>query len=162
MEAAARGLLPDDLVEMGHVRGFVHCHTVYSDGAGTVEQMAREAERRGMSYITITDHSPAAAYARGLTVDRLEKQWEEIERVQARVSVKLLRGAECDILADGALDYPDDVLARLDIVIASIHTRHRMDGPQMTARLVTAMSHPPAIHASTMPCRSQARASANA
>lgn len=142
VEAAARGLLPLDLVETAHVRGFVHCHTVHSDGTGTIEEMAREAEARGMGYITITDHSPAAHYARGLTVDRLERQWAEIDRAQARVRVRILRGAECDILADGTLDYPDHVLARLDVVIASIHNRHGMDRAQMTRRLVKAMSHP--------------------
>ncbi len=142
VEAAARGLLPEDLVETAHVRGFVHCHTVHSDGTGTIEEMAREAEARGMGYITITDHSPAAHYAHGLTVDRLERQWAEIDRVQAGVGVRILRGAECDILADGTLDYPDHVLARLDVVIASIHDRHGMDRAQMTRRLVKAMSHP--------------------
>lgn len=142
VEAAARALLPEDLVEAAHVRGFVHCHTVYSDGTGTIEEMAREAEARGRSYLTITDHSPAAHYAHGLTVDRLERQWEEIDRVQARVRVRILRGVECDILADGSLDCPDHVLSRLDVVIASIHNRHGMDRAQMTRRLVKAMSHP--------------------
>jgi len=92
--------------------------------------------------MTITDHSPAAAYARGLTIDRLKAQWEEIARVQERVSVRLLRGTESDILADGSLDYPDAILERLDVIIASIHRRHRMNADQMTERLVRAMALP--------------------
>jgi DNA polymerase (family 10) len=96
-----------------------------------------------MRYITITDHSPTAAYAGGLAVDRLRRQWDEIARVQERVpGVTILRGTECDILADGRLDYPDEVLAQLDVVIASVHNRHRMDEAQMTRRLVVAMRHP--------------------
>ena len=95
-----------------------------------------------MEYITITDHSPTAHYANGLDLDRLEVQWEEIDRAQEQVRVRILRGTESDILADGSLDYPDDVLARFDVVIASIHNRHKMDADAMTRRLVTAMRHP--------------------
>jgi DNA polymerase (family 10) len=120
----------------------VHCHTVYSDGRHTVEQMARAAEALGMKYLTITDHSPTASYAGGLSIDRLQAQWEEIARVQESVRVKLLRGSEVDILADGALDYPDRILEQLDIVIASVHQRFRLDAEQMTRRLTRAMAHP--------------------
>jgi DNA polymerase (family 10) len=95
-----------------------------------------------MEYMTITDHSPAAAYAGGLSIDRLKAQWEEIARVQERVSVRLLRGTESDILADGSLDYPDAILEQLDVIIASIHRRHRMNADQMTERLVRAMALP--------------------
>ena len=142
VEAAAAGTLPGDLVEAAHLRGLVHCHTVYSDGGNTVAEMAQAADRLGMDYLTITDHSPSAHYAGGLGVDRLRAQWDEIARVQERVSVRLLRGTESDILADGGLDYPDDVLESLDVVIASVHQRHRMDADQMTRRLVRAMEHP--------------------
>lgn len=142
IEAGLEGRLPDDLVSMDDVQGFVHCHTVYSDGRNTVEEMARAAEARGMRYLTITDHSPTASYAGGLSVDRLRAQWDEIERVQEKVSVRLLRGTESDILADGALDYPDAVLERLDVIIASIHARHRMGASEMTRRLTRAMAHP--------------------
>ena len=136
------GTLPRDLVTAADIRGLVHCHTVYSDGRHTVEQMARAADALGMEYLTITDHSPSAAYAGGLPVDRLKAQWEEIARVQESVTVRLLRGTESDILADGGLDYPDDILEQLDVVIASIHRRHRMDADQMTQRLVRAMALP--------------------
>ncbi len=142
IEAAGEGRLPHDLVQMEDIQGFVHCHTVYSDGRNTVEDMARAAEARGMRYLTITDHSPTASYAGGLSVDQLRAQWDEIARVQETVSVRLLRGTESDILADGALDYPDDILERLDVVIASIHNRHRMTAEEMTRRLIRAMAHP--------------------
>jgi DNA polymerase (family 10) len=142
IEAAAAGDDFSDLVTEGDVRGLVHCHTVYSDGKHTVEQMARAAEAMGVEYITITDHSPTAHYAGGLQLDRLKRQWEEIARAQEKVKVRLLRGTESDILADGALDYPDAVLEQLDIVIASVHNRFRMSSEQMTRRVVAAMRHP--------------------
>ena len=142
IEAATSGDLPGDLVTAEDLRGFVHCHTVFSDGQHTVEQMARAADALGMEYMTVTDHSPSAAYAGGLTVDRLKAQWEEIAKVQETVSVRLLRGTESDILADGGLDYPDAILAELDVIIASIHRRNRMNADQMTERLVRAMALP--------------------
>ena len=142
VEAAMTGALPTDLVTEADIRGFVHCHTVYSDGRHTVAQMAKAADALGMEYLTITDHSRSAAYAGGLSVDQLEAQWEEIARVQETVAVRLLRGTESDILTDGGLDYPDAVLERLDVIIASIHRRHRMDASQMTQRLVRAMELP--------------------
>jgi len=104
--------------------------------------MALAADALGLRYLTITDHSPTASYAGGVTLDRLAAQWDEIARVQETVRVRLLRGTESDILADGALDYPDAVLEQLDVVIASIHARHRMDADTMTRRLVRAMRHP--------------------
>jgi DNA polymerase (family 10) len=142
IEAAQAGTLPLDLVTLADVRGMTHCHTVYSDGKATIEEMAREAEAMGMQYLTITDHSPAAHYANGVQLDRLKRQWDEIARVQETVQVRLLRGTESDILEDGALDYPDAVLEQMDVVIASIHSRMKMDAAQMTARLTNAMRRP--------------------
>jgi DNA polymerase (family 10) len=142
IEAAAAGTLPTDLLEEADVRGLVHCHTHYSDGKHSVEEMARGAEEMGMKYITITDHSPTAHYAGGLTEDRLKRQWDDIARAQEKVKVRLLRGTESDILADGALDYPDRILEQLDVVIASIHNRYKMGEDEMTRRLVTAMRLP--------------------
>jgi DNA polymerase (family 10) len=104
--------------------------------------MARAADAMGMQYLTITDHSPAAHYAGGVEIDRLMRQHEEIAAVQEKVKVRLLRGTESDILADGSLDYPDAVLERLDVIVASIHARHKMDETQMTKRIVRAMRHP--------------------
>ena len=120
----------------------IHCHTVYSDGANTVEEMARAADALGMEYLTITDHSPAAHYANGVSVEQLKRQWDEIARVQELVKVRLLRGTESDILEDGALDYPDAVLERFDIVIASIHSRFKLDEEQMTRRLIRPFASP--------------------
>lgn len=142
IEAARAGKLPQDLVTLADIRGMLHCHTNYSDGKHTVEEMARGAEALGMSYLTITDHSPTAFYAGGLKIDRLKRQWEEIARVQELVKVKLLRGTESDILADGSLDYPDRILERFDVIIASIHSRYRMDENQMTERVTKAMRQP--------------------
>jgi DNA polymerase (family 10) len=142
VEAARAGALPADLVALDDVRGLVHCHTDYSDGRHTIAQMAQAAQGRGVAYLTITDHSPTAFYANGLSVDRLRAQWDEIARVQESVSVRLLRGTESDILADGALDYPDAILEQLDVIIASVHARHRMDADRMTERIIRAMRHP--------------------
>jgi DNA polymerase (family 10) len=142
IEAARDGTLPADLVRAEDVRGMVHCHTTWSDGRAGIEEMARAADALGMEYLTITDHSQAAGYAGGLSLDRLRAQWEEIERVQERVRVKLLRGTEADVLEDGALDWPEAVLEELDVVVASVHSRMKMDEDQMTRRLVRAMSAP--------------------
>lgn len=131
-----------DLVRLDMIRGFVHCHTTYSDGRHSIEEMARAAEGMGMRYLTITDHSPSAHYAGGVEVDRLLRQWDEIAAVQQQVGIRLLRGTESDILADGSLDYPDDILERFDVIIASIHGRFRLDRNDMTARLVRAMKLP--------------------
>jgi DNA polymerase (family 10) len=140
--AAVGGESYGDLVRLEDLRGAVHCHTVYSDGKHTVEEMARAAHALGLEYITITDHSPTAHYAGGLTVERLHEQWAEIEQVQERVPIRILRGTESDIRADGELDYPADILARLDITIASIHQRYKMDEEAMTRRIVAAMRQP--------------------
>lgn len=141
IELAERGD-PFDLVVREDVQGFVHCHSTWSDGRHAIEQMARAAEKRGAAYITITDHSAAAHYANGLDVERLKRQWDEIDEVQERVKIKILRGTEADILADGAIDWPDRILERLDVVIASIHNRFRQDEAKMTERVLRAMRHP--------------------
>lgn len=142
IEAALAGELPAPLVRIEDIQGLVHCHTHYSDGKNSVEEMARGADALGMKYMTITDHSPTAHYAGGLPLDRLERQWEDIARAQEKVEVRLLRGTESDILADGALDYPDAVLEQLDVIVASVHNRYKMDADQMTRRIVNAMRRP--------------------
>jgi DNA polymerase (family 10) len=142
VEAAAAGTLPMDLVTLQDVRGLVHCHTTWSDGRASLAEMARAADALGIEYLTVTDHSRTAGYAGGLDVDRMRRQWEELAAVQETVKVRLLRGTESDILEDGSLDYPDDVLAQLDVVVASVHSRMRMDEDQMTRRLVRCMSLP--------------------
>jgi DNA polymerase (family 10) len=142
IEAALAGALPPDLVRLDDVRGLVHCHSTWSDGRASLEEMARAAEALGMEYLTVTDHSRTAGYAGGLDEDRLKRQWDEIARVQEKVRVRLLRGTESDILEDGALDYPDRVLEQLDVVVASVHSRMKMDEDAMTRRLVRCMSLP--------------------
>jgi DNA polymerase (family 10) len=142
IEAALAGKLPEDLVKLEDIRGMVHCHTTYSDGKNSVEEMVRAAEAMGMKYITITDHSPTAFYAGGVTLDRLKRQWAEIDEVQEKVKVKILRGTESDIVADGRLDYPDQILEKFDVIVASIHSRYKMDSAKMTKRIETAMRQP--------------------
>jgi DNA polymerase (family X) len=142
LEAALAGDDFSDLVTMDDVVGMVHCHTTNSDGKASVEEMAVAAEALGMRYLTITDHSPTASYAGGLTVEALERQWDEIAAAQERVKIRLLRGTESDLLADGALDYPDHVLERFDVIIASIHNRFHLDEEETTRRLVRAMELP--------------------
>jgi DNA polymerase (family 10) len=139
---AAAGETFADLVTLADLTGAFHCHTLYSDGKNTVEEMAQAARDRGLGLITITDHSVSAGYANGLDVDRLREQWREIADVQARTSVRLLRGVESDILADGELDYPTEFLGELDVVIASVHQRHKLDRDGMTRRVVAAMRQP--------------------
>lgn len=142
VEAALAGRVPQDLVELKDIQGMVHCHTTYSDGKHSVEAMARAAEAMGMKYMTITDHSPTASYAGGVTIDRLKRQWDEIAEVQEKVKVKILRGTESDIIASGQLDYPDKILEQFDVIVASIHSRYKMDSAKMTKRIVTAMRQP--------------------
>jgi DNA polymerase (family X) len=139
---AAGGERFDDLVTIADVTGAVHCHTNYSDGKHSIAQMAHAAEERGFSFLTITDHSHAAHYAGGLDDDRLRAQWREIETAQAATGVRLVRGTESDILVDGALDFAPETLAELEIVIASVHNRHKLDEDATTQRLVTAMRQP--------------------
>ncbi len=130
------------LVDMEDIRGMTHCHSTFSDGVHSIEQMARAAKKLGMDYITITDHSPTAHYAGGLSIDRLKEQWAEIDEAQETVGIKILKGTECDILADGTLDYPDHILEQFDIIIASIHSRYRQTEEQMTARLLNGLRNP--------------------
>ena len=132
----------DSLVTEQDIQGMVHCHTTYSDGKNSIAEMAAAARALGMQYLTVTDHSPSAHYANGVSLDRLKQQWDEIAAVQEGTPVRLLRGTESDILADGSLDYPDSVLEQFEVVIASIHARHRMDRRAMTERLTRALSLP--------------------
>ncbi|MGH7845658.1 MAG: DNA polymerase/3'-5' exonuclease PolX [Candidatus Binatia bacterium] len=141
IEAAAAGTLPVPIT-LEDIQGITHCHTTYSDGQNSVEEMALAAEAMGMKYLTITDHSPSAFYARGVKIDRLMTQWEEIDRVQGMVRITLLRGTESDIRENGSLDYPDRILEQFDIIIASIHARAKMDRDQMTRRIVQAIQSP--------------------
>jgi DNA polymerase (family 10) len=142
IEAAAQGRLPA-LVERGDLKGLVHCHTNYSDGSATVEQLAVACRAAGYSYVGITDHSVSAAYAGGLTPDDLARQGAEIDEVNSRLTgIRVLKGIEADILADGRVDYDEATLSRLDFVIASIHSRFNMNQAEMTERMLAAMDNP--------------------
>jgi DNA polymerase (family 10) len=142
IEAAARRELPE-LVTFDDLRGVLHCHSDYSDGGATIEEMATAAKERGWSYIGITDHSESAFYAGGLKRDKIERQHEEIDRLNAATSgFRILKGIEADILADGRLDYDAETLDRFDYVVGSIHSRFSMDGDAMTTRVLAAMDDP--------------------
>jgi len=143
IEAAEAGALPR-LLEVGDLRGAFHNHTTASDGKSTLEQMAAAADALGWEYLGISDHSRSSAYAGGLEVDRLLAQVSAIRALNAsgRFRVRVLSGSEVDILKDGSLDYPDEVLAKLDVVVASVHASMQLDEEAMTARLVRALEHP--------------------
>ena len=142
LELAEKASLPE-LVSLRDIRGFVHCHSTWSDGKATIEQMVRAAQALGAEFITITDHTSAAHYANGLDLDRLKAQWDEIAQVQERIpEVRILRGSEVDILEDGTLDWPDAILEKLDVVICSVHQRFKLDEPRQTERIRRALSHP--------------------
>jgi DNA polymerase (family 10) len=142
IEAAGTGRLPA-LLQRCDVLGLIHCHTIYSDGSNTVEELARACRDAGYAYVGLTDHSPAAAYAGGLRAEDLTRQADEVDGVNASVQgIRVLKGVEADILADGRLDYDDQVLGRLDFVIASIHSRFNLSEPEMTARMLAALDNP--------------------
>jgi DNA polymerase (family 10) len=142
IEAAAQGTLPR-LIEFADVKGALHCHSSYSDGVASVEEMAAGARARGWKYVGITDHSQAAFYAGGMSRDNVERQLAEIDELNARSpDVRVLKGIEADILADGRVDYDEEVLSRFDYVIGSVHSRFAMDGAAMTARVLSALDDP--------------------
>lgn len=138
IEAAAAGRLPR-LIEVEDIRGEVHAHTSWSDGADSAEEIAAAAAEMGYEYVCITDHSQSLKVARGVTAADLRDHIRPVRALSDRLGIAVLIGAECDVLADGTLDYPDDLLADLDLVIASVHTRFRMSREAMTARIVRAM-----------------------
>jgi DNA polymerase (family 10) len=139
---AAAGGLPR-LIERGDIRGDLHMHTDASDGRDTLEAMVGTCAALGYEYIAITDHSPSAAASRTLTVDTLLRQGEAIDRLQARFpSMRILKGIEVDILPDGRLDFPDRLLERLDIVLASLHDRAGHAPDRLLHRYRAAMEHP--------------------
>ncbi len=142
VEAAEKKQLPG-LVEVKDIRGVFHNHSTYSDGGASIEEMALAAKKLGLEYFGIADHSQSLTVARGLSVATVRKQWEEIDGLNSRLKgIRILKGTEVDILADGSLDYPDEVLAGFDYVVGSIHTLFGMPEPEMTARVCKALSHP--------------------
>ena len=142
LELAATGRLPR-LVERADLAGFLHCHSRYSDGSIDIEPLARACRDAGYGYVGLTDHSRSAAYAGGLSVDRVQEQGREIDAVNGRLDgFRVLKGIESDILADGRLDYDDELLTGFDFVIGSIHSRFAMTERDMTARILQAMDNP--------------------
>jgi DNA polymerase (family 10) len=140
IERAEKDALPN-LVEEGDIRGTFHCHSTYSDGLGTLEQMAEAAAKLGWEYLGIADHSKAAAYAGGLTKADVKRQFREIDAVNARSTVRLLKGTECDILPNGDLDFDDALLAEFDFVVASVHSNFKMPEEAMTRRIIKALTN---------------------
>ncbi len=143
VQAAMAGELPD-LITVEDIRFELHCHTTWSDGSLSVKEMAETAMARGYKLLAITDHSQSLGIAGGLSVEELREQRKQIDSVQEELgeAILLLQGSEIEIRADGILDYPDDVLAELDIVIASLHTSLRQERDKVTQRLLNAIKNP--------------------
>jgi DNA polymerase (family 10) len=142
IEAARHGALPT-LVEADDLRGDLHAHTRATDGHNTLREMAEAARTRGFEYLAITEHSRRLTMAHGLDPGRLLKQIDEIERLNETLAgITLLKGIEVDILEDGALDLPDDALARLDLVVGAVHSKFNLSRSRQTARILKAMDHP--------------------
>lgn len=143
VQAARTGSLPD-LIERSDLQAELHCHSTWSDGNLSIKEMAIAARERGLKVLAITDHSPSLGIARGVPVEDLKKQRAEIEQVQKELgdTIRLLHGTEMEIKADGSLDYPDEVLAELDIVIASLHVSLRQPRERVTERMLNAIHNP--------------------
>lgn len=143
IEAALEGELPR-LIEEGDLQGELHAHSTWSDGKAAIVEMVEGARSLNMQYLAITDHSQSLAVAGGLTPEKLKQQREEIDQIQEQVGgdLKLLQGSEVEILADGRLDYDDDILASLDLVIASLHTGLKQDRASATQRVLNAIENP--------------------
>jgi DNA polymerase (family 10) len=141
IEAAREGRLPS-LVTAADIRGDLHDHTDWSDGHHSLERLVAAAEARGYEYIVVSDHSRSLTIAGGLGIEELRAQRAAIRGLQPRFRVRILAGTECDILADGSLDFPDEVLAELDVVLAAVHSRFKQSRAEMTARIVRALGNP--------------------
>jgi DNA polymerase (family 10) len=152
VERAAHGDLPT-LVEVEHLKGDLHAHTDWSDGHDPLEDVVSAAKERGYQYIAITDHSAGRGIARGLTVERLGEQGRLARRAEKALGIKVFHGSEVDLRADGALDYPDEVLAGLDFVVASVHSAMGQDREKMTQRIIGAMHNPHVDAIGHLTCR---------
>ena len=142
VEAAAHGALPR-LIDEPDIQGVFHVHSTWSDGMATIEEMARTAQGLGYRYLGLSDHSQSARYANGLDPDRVREQHRLIDRVNTMFDgLTILKGSEVDILPDGSLDYPDDLLTQMDFVVASVHSRFNMSEAEMTSRIIKAMHNP--------------------
>jgi DNA polymerase (family 10) len=142
VEAARKGPLPT-LIELGDLKGDLHCHSKASDGQASIAEMAEAARRHGLSYLAITEHSRRLGIAHGLDARRLGRQIDEIDRLNEKLEgIQVLKGIEVDILEDGGLDLPDTILKRLDLVIGAVHSAFNLPPEKQTARILRAMEHP--------------------
>jgi len=142
IEAARKGALPK-LVDFDDLKGDLHVHSTYTDGQNTIREMAEAAREAGLSYIAITDHSRRLRMVHGLDPKRLHEEMDEIETLREKnLGIDILKGIECDILEDGKLDLPDDVLGRLDLVIGAVHSKFNLSRTEQTERIVRGMDHP--------------------
>ena len=142
VEAAFKGTLPE-LVTLKDIRGDLHVHSKYSDGSATLEQIAQKAELMGLEWVAICDHSQSLKVAGGVSVARMQEKIKKIKEFNQRSNkVRLLCGTEVDINNDGSLDYPDELLDKLDIVIAAVHTGFKQDEKTITHRIIRALHHP--------------------
>ncbi len=139
----AAGASVPSLVSQEDIKGLIHMHTTWSDGMNSIEEMACAAEQLGYGYIVITDHTTSSHIANGLTEERLKQQWKEIDAVNEKVpGIRILKGAEVDIKPDGTLDYSDEILKKLDVVIVALHAGFKGDRETITGRVVKALSNP--------------------
>jgi DNA polymerase (family X) len=142
IEMAEKGALPR-LIEVSDIKGDFHVHTEWSDGHDTIEAMANAAKARGYRYLAITDHSAGRGIAHGLNAERLRQQFAEIKEVNRKLKgIRLFTGIEVDIRADGVLDYPDELLSEIDVVVAAVHSAMGQDKDKMTKRLIRALENP--------------------
>jgi DNA polymerase (family 10) len=141
IEAALAGRLPA-LIDLPALRGDLHAHTDWSDGHHPLERLVEAAEARGYEYIIVSDHSRSSTVAGGLTPDAVREQIKAIRALQKKHRIRILAGSECDILGDGRMDFPDDVLKELDVVLAAVHSRFKQPREEMTARIVKALENP--------------------
>ena len=130
-------------IELKDIKGIIHCHSTWSDGFNTLLEMAIAAKEQGFEYLVITDHSKTAVYANGLSIERILLQHQEIEQINKKLyPFKIFKSIESDILNNGELDYPDEILQQLDMVIASIHSNLKMTEEKAMNRLITAIENP--------------------
>jgi len=142
IEAAETHRLPRLICDQD-LKGIFHIHSSFSDGTGSVQVMAEAAKKMGFSYVGLSDHSQSARYAGGLTLEKLQRQWEEVARLnQEMKGIHIFKGIESDILPDGSLDYEEDILRQFDFVIASVHSHFTMSEQEMTQRVIKALRNP--------------------
>ena len=142
IESAQKGKLPH-LIELKDLKGDLHIHSNWTDGRSTIEEMALSARKMGYQYVAICDHSPTIGITNGLTPERIEKQKEEIEKLNQKFKgFKILRGAEVDIKSNGKMDFEDDILKDLDVIIGAVHTKFTQSKEEMTKRIIQAIENP--------------------